>query len=59
MKYKVVLYNGGGSADVDISANFTFYTFNQAHECCQQWVAISSTWGARLWDGSTWRSYGV
>lgn len=57
MKYKVVLWNTGASSSVDHSGNFTFYTFNSAHEACTQWVAIGVEYKADLWDGSTWRRY--
>ena len=57
MKYKVVLYNTQSSADTDTAGNFSFYTFNAAHECCQSWAAITAQYEAWLWDGATWRKY--
>lgn len=57
MKYKVILYNTGGASDVDESNGFTFYTFNNAHDCAQAWANIGAVYRASLWDGSTWRIY--
>jgi len=57
MKYKVILYNQFGAGNDDIAGNFTFYTFNSAHDCAQAWSALSGNYSAYLWDGTTWRTY--
>ena len=57
MKYKVVLWNIGGSSAVDSAGNFTFYTLNSAVDFCAQWVQIAAEYKAYLWDGNTWRTY--
>ncbi len=59
MKYKLILHNSAATSDVDISAGFTFYTFNQAVSCAQAWVATNpGILKAHLWDGEIWRLYG-
>lgn len=58
MKYKVILYNSGSSSDVDVSANFSFYTKSQAESCSELWVESGTTRYAYMWDGLIWRYYG-
>jgi len=57
MKYKVILANTLSSAEVERSANFTFYILNGAIDCAQQWAAYSTSFIAYLWDGTQWRFY--
>jgi hypothetical protein len=57
MKYKVVLYNNESAANVDTAANFTFYTYNQALLCAQEWVTLGALFRALVWDGIRWTAY--
>tara|TARA_B110000285_G_C14979931_1_gene540829 strand:- start:652 stop:828 length:177 start_codon:yes stop_codon:yes gene_type:complete len=57
MKYKVILFNSYGAADVDVAGQFTFYTFNSALECCQAWANFDASYEAFLYDGQIWRNY--
>jgi len=57
MKYKVILYNTSSAQDVDLSANFSFYTKSQAQSCCELWVELFTDRYALMWDGSTWRYF--
>jgi hypothetical protein len=57
MKYKVILYNSYGAADVDVAASYSFYTFKSALDCCQAWAAYTGNFEAYLYDGVIWRFY--
>ena len=57
MKYKVILWNTGGSSAVESAGTFTFYKKNSAIECIEQWVQIDPIYKAFLWDGIVWRTY--
>lgn len=54
MKYKVVLFNHNAAQDTDKSANFSFYTNNQAVTCCHAWVELFGANTAFMFNGTTW-----
>ena len=54
MKYKVILYNTYGAADVDASGTFNFYTLQAATNCCLSWVEIYGADQALLFNGASW-----